>query len=101
MDTEQDRVLLVKNKNRKDYMEVVVNSASYTSACTRKLSPSGNQSAAQPGPGLGEKIQQREGRETTELPSLVCAKPGSLSCLLGTASAFHTSRLNAWCRRDC
>lgn len=38
----------------------VVNRASYTSACTRKLSPSGNQSAEQPGPGLGEKIQQRE-----------------------------------------
>ena len=38
----------------------VVNRASYTSTCTRKLSPSGNQPAAQPGPRLAEKIQHRE-----------------------------------------
>lgn len=37
-----------------------VTRASYTSACTRKPSPSGNESAAQPDPRLGEKIQQRE-----------------------------------------
>lgn len=40
----------------------VVNRASYTSTCTRKLSPSGSQPAAQPGPRLAGKIQQREGR---------------------------------------
>ena len=38
----------------------IVNRASHTSACTRKLSPPGNQRAAQPGPRLGEKIQPRE-----------------------------------------